>query len=366
MQKTGIEQRDIGMSRTPSLKKAGGNGQMPDPTIVNELCAEALSKTYRNGVCAVNDVSLFARPGEVVGVVGPNGAGKSTTLKILATLLRATSGEAHIAGISVKDKARVRLLLGVALQEAGLDPLMTGHEHFEIQASLYGLTKAERWRSVRDLLIDRFDLGPYIARVVGTWSLGTQRRLATALALLHEPSVVLLDEPTAGLDPRSRRYVWESIDSLRNDKKAVLFSSQYLEEADALCDRVYVIDRGSVVASGTPAELKALVGGKRLTLHVELLAIEALDVIYRTTAITGESRDGVLIFPVREGMDTVANIIRVCAEKGLGIIDMAVSSPSLDDVFLKVTGNVPDPEPAVRPRMDFTTRRVRGGGARWK
>jgi ABC-2 type transport system ATP-binding protein len=333
---------------------------------VEAVWAEGLSKTYRNGVRALDDVSLHVGAGEVVGVVGPNGAGKSTTLKILATLLKPTSGKAYVAGVSVRESAAARRLLGVGLQEAGLDPLMTGSEHFTVQASLYKLTPASSWESERDDLIARFDLAPYIERAVGTWSLGTQRRLSTALALLHQPAVVLLDEPTAGLDPRSRRYVWDSIKDLRGSEKTVLFSSQYLEEADALCDRIYVIDRGHVVASGTPTELKARLGAKRVILRVESDLPEALAAIQAATAIVGEVRDDTIVLPIKDGLGIVARIIEACTEHNITLTDIGVADPSLDDVFLAVTGEAPSPEPAVRPQMDLTTRRARGGGSRWR
>jgi ABC-2 type transport system ATP-binding protein len=270
--------------------------------------AIALAKTFPRDVQAAKDITLHAEAGEIVGIVGPNGAGKSTTLKMLATLLRPTSGTAWINGIPLEDGRRIRSLLGIALQEVGLDPLMYGREHFEFQAAINRVDRRSA-RSRTDYLSERLDLTAYLDRRVGAYSGGTQRRLALALALLSQPEVVILDEPTAGLDPHARRTVWEMARELKSANRTLLFSTQYLEEADSLCDRIYLIDQGVIVADGSPDALK------------ENLA------------------------------------------KGSNV---SASDVSLDDVFIHHTRYRLEPEPLERATMDLGTRMHRGGGKRWK
>lgn len=329
--------------------------------------ATRLSKTYLGEVQAARDISLLAEAGEIVGVVGPNGAGKSTTLKMLATLLRPTSGSARICGIPTSDKRRVRPLIGVALQEVGLDPLMTGQEHFEVQAAIngYHLDRIED-RSAR--LIDRFSLGPYISRFVGTYSGGTRRRLALALALLTGPRVVIFDEPSAGLDPRARQDLWDIMRELRETGCTIVFSTQYLEEADTLCDRIYLIDRGAIVVEGTPDSLKREVADPTLKIELERSADQAgmrgaLAALPVDLVAVG---DGEISVKVDESKIKPSQVLQVIEGRGIDLQGFKFSPPSLDDVFFHHTQRTLEPEPLEKPSMDLGTRTHRGGGKRWK
>ncbi len=344
---------------SPSVPEQAHRGS---PAVV----AHGLSKTYRNGVRAAYDVSFEALAGEVVGLLGPNGAGKSTTLKMCATLITPTEGAASVCGYALADAGRVRPLLGVALQDAGLDPLMTGREHFEIQAALYRVPPPLAKRRAGKL-IERFGLSAYADSPAGMYSGGTQRRLALALALVHDPPVVIFDEPTVGLDPRSRRDVWALINSFREERRVVVFSTQYLEEADLLCDRVYLVDGGSVVAQGSPSELKATVGSRRLRVRVDApppVALEALRA--HLPELEGTVEADHLLFAVEGTADLAAEILRVATAQGLGVEEIELGQPSLDDVFLHYTGKVLEAEPLTGQGIDLGTRTLRGGGKRWK
>jgi ABC-2 type transport system ATP-binding protein len=333
-----------------------------EPSVV----VDGLSKTYRNGVRAAKSISFDAYAGEVVGLLGPNGAGKSTTLKMCATLLQPTDGAATVCGHRLQEVNAVRPLLGVALQDAGLDPLMTGLEHFDIQAALYRVPADVAKKRTGELL-ERFGLTSYANSPAGMYSGGTQRRLSLALALVHDPPVVIFDEPTAGLDPRSRRDVWTLINGFREERRVVVFSTQYLEEADLLCDRVYLVDGGSVVAWGAPADLKHTVGSARLRVRVNAPPTLALDVFRaELPSITGTVEGDHLLFTLEETTDLALDVLRVARANGLGIDEIELRQPSLDDVFLHYTGRVLEPEPLSGPGIDMGTRTLRGGGKRWK
>ncbi|MEA2474276.1 MAG: daunorubicin/doxorubicin transport system ATP-binding protein [Thermoleophilaceae bacterium] len=324
------------------------------------MIADGLTKVYPNGLRAADGISLCASGGEAVGVVGPNGAGKSTTLNMLATLLKPTSGTGSVWGVPLEDVDRVRPKIGVALQGAGLDPLMTGAEHFEVQAALYRLPR--EWRAQAAALVERFELGAYAGRLVGQYSGGIQRRLALALALLPNPPVIIFDEPSVGLDPRSRRNLWELVRSLRNEGRAVLLSTQYLEEADALCDRVYLIDHGRIVLAGAPADLKRGIGGAALRVEVEGRPDELLAAIGN-----GASVDGDTIVYALDGDVSVAGRVLVAArERGIALRSLRVSEPTLDDVFLQYTGRAMEPEPLSGDGFDLGARMQRGGGKKWR
>jgi ABC-type multidrug transport system ATPase subunit len=287
---------------------------------------------------------------------------------MLATLLRPTSGDATICGHDVLDVRRVRPLLGVALQEVGLDPLMTGRQHFAVQAALYRIEPAVARRRT-DELIDRFELGPYVERKAGMYSGGMQRRLAIALALTSDPTVLLLDEPTAGLDPRSRREVWRLVGDLRQLGKICLFSTQYMEEADQLSDRLYVIDHGVIVASGTPATLKSIIGDATLRISAATPPAEALAMLEDTLpAARGagtQDRDA-LVFRLPPGSDLSSAILRVLQARDVGLREFSLTPPTLEDVFLHLTGHGVEPEPLGQGGMDVMMRMQRGGGKRWK
>ncbi len=223
--------------------------------------AEGLVREFKNGPRAVDGIDLRVAPGEIYGFLGPNGAGKSTTVLMLTTLLPPTAGTARVAGFDIaREGGRVRGAIGAALQEAALDPLLTGAEHMRLQTALHGLAKAERGERSRELLA-RVGLSEAAERKVGGYSGGMKRRLDLALALVHRPRILFLDEPTTGLDIQSRTALWDEVARLAGEEGVTVFlTTQYLEEADALADRVGIIDHGHIVAEGTPAELKAEIG----------------------------------------------------------------------------------------------------------
>src|SRR3954463_8145326 len=233
----------------------------------NGIEVEGLVRVFKKGPRAVDGIDLEVAPGEIYGFLGPNGAGKSTTVLILTTLLPPTAGTARVAGHDiVKEGPQVRRAIGAALQEAALDPLLTGREHMKLQTALQGVPKAER-RPRGDALIERVGLADAADRKVRGYSGGMKRRLDLALALVHRPRILFLDEPTTGLDPQSRSDLWQEVARLaREDGVTVFLTTQYLEEADVLADRIGIIDHGHIVATGTPESLKAEIG--RPTLEV--------------------------------------------------------------------------------------------------
>src|SRR5215212_4652643 len=225
------------------------------------IVASGLVREFKKGPRAVDGIDLVVHPGEIYGFLGPNGAGKSTTVHMLTTLLPPTAGTATVAGYDiVREGPQVRAAIGAALQEAALDPLLTGREHLRLQTTLQGIPRSERARR-GELLLERVGLSQAADRKVRGYSGGMKRRLDLALALVHSPRILFLDEPTTGLDPQSRSALWEEVDRLaREDGATVFLTTQYLEEADVLADRVGIIDRGKIAAEGTPESLKAEIG----------------------------------------------------------------------------------------------------------
>src|SRR6516164_6270796 len=232
---------------------------------------ERLVREFRKGPRAVDGINLEVSPGEIYGFLGPNGAGKSTTVLMLTTLLPPTSGHATVGGYDiVREGARVRATIGAALQEAALDAILTGREHLMLQATLQGIPAKQR-RERAQTLLQRVGLAEAADRRVGGYSGGMKRRLDLAMALVHEPRILFLDEPTTGLDPQSRAALWDEVGRLAHEEGMTVFlTTQYLEEADALADRIGIIDRGRIVAEGTPASLKAEIGSP----SVEVLPVD--------------------------------------------------------------------------------------------
>lgn len=305
------------------------------------------------GLRAVDGIDLAVEPGEVYGFLGPNGAGKTTTVRMLVTLLRPTGGRATVAGFDVATQpADVRRRIGVALQAAALDLLMTGREMLELAATLHGIAPADVEGRGRDLL-ERVGLSAAADRRVGTYSGGMQRRLDLAMALIHEPEVLFLDEPTTGLDPTSRMTLWEEVRRLRDEGTTVFLTTQYLEEADQLADRVGIIARGKIVAEGTPATLKAEVGAPHL--DVTLADEGHRDAAHDVLARFGDGRPPAggcdLSVSLPDGSAGLAPIVRALDEAGVQVASLDVKEPTLDDVFLAKTGehlegsDVPEPEP---------------------
>jgi ABC-2 type transport system ATP-binding protein len=290
-------------------------------------------------VLAVDEVDLEVRSGEIFGFLGPNGAGKSTTVRMLTTLLRPSAGSATVAGFDVVHQPdHVRRSIGVALQDAAIDPLMTGHELLALQAVLYGIPKA-RARERGAELLERVGLTAAAGRRVGTYSGGMRRRLDLALSLVHQPTVLFLDEPTTGLDPMSRLALWEEVRRLNDEGTTVLLTTQYLEEADQLADRVAIIDQGRIVREGEPRVLKAQVGAP--SLHVVVGAGEQ-DAAQEVLSRFGESRptpEGTLGVGLRDGAAAMADVVRQLDDRGVTLQHIELNEPSLDDVFAEATGH---------------------------
>ena len=290
-------------------------------------------------VQAVRGVDIEVAEGEIYGFLGPNGAGKTTTVRMLTTLLLPTGGSASVAGHDVvAEAAAVRRTIGVALQEAALDPLMTGRELIRLQATLHGMSRAEGDRRATELL-ERVDLVAAADRRVGTYSGGMKRRLDLAAALVHEPRVLFLDEPTTGLDPVSRKGIWEEVSALNREGTTVFLTTQYLEEADQLANRVGIIDGGLIVAEGTPGSLKAEVGRPHLEVALADGSPDAADRICDQAGLRVlPSKDGKVLVELEHGAADVAGVVRALDEAGIAVESLELVQPSLDDVFVAKTG----------------------------
>jgi len=302
--------------------------------------ANGLCKSYGK-VRALDGVDLHAPAGTVLGLLGPNGAGKTTAVRILTTLLRPDGGSARVAGLDVeRDAAALRAKIGLAGQYAAVDENLTGAENLEMVGRLYHLPKGEQRRRAAELL-ERFGLTDAADRLVRTYSGGMRRRLDLAAALVARPPVLFLDEPTTGLDPRSRIDLWETIEGRVAEGTTVLLTTQYLDEADRLADKIAVIDRGRLLAEGSSDELKDRFGGERLDVTLENgdqaeAATAALAPIVSDSPSVLPS--GALCFPVKQRQGTIAAAVRRLDEAGIGIDDVAMHRPTLDDVFLGLTG----------------------------
>jgi ABC-2 type transport system ATP-binding protein len=304
----------------------------------NGIEVEGLVRDYKKGPRAVDGIDLSVAPGEIYGFLGPNGAGKSTTVHVLTTLLPPTAGRALVAGYDVvKDGPKIRALIGVALQEAALDPLLTARDHLRLQSTLQSVPKQQRQARAEELL-HRVGLADAADRKVAGYSGGMKRRLDLALALVHSPKILFLDEPTTGLDPQSRTALWEEVSLLRREAGVTVFlTTQYLEEADVLADRVGIIDSGKIVAEGTPAELKAEIG--RPSIHALPRRDEDRERIAKFLSQFGEplasTRD--VAVRLRDGLG-LTDIVRAVDANGVDIGDLELHAPTLDDVFLAKTG----------------------------
>lgn len=305
-----------------------------------EIVVENLVKRYNGSVLAVNDVSFRVKSGEIFGFLGPNGAGKSTTVAMLTTLIVPTSGRATVGGYDVVSHAgEVRRIAGVALQEIGLDPLMKSMELLTIQAQLFGITRKQAQQRARELL-ELVKLSDVTDRLVGKYSGGMRRRLDLALALAHEPDILFLDEPTTGLDPASRRDIWNEVRRLNQQLGMTIFlTTQYLEEADELADRIAIIDGGKIVAEGAPAELKASLGSE--SINVTFRDAEAVDRARAELAGMADrmqaDRKTLRLYLPNAAASVPAVVSRLTAA-GLEPASLTLTQPTLDDVFLQVTG----------------------------
>ncbi|HZI91694.1 MAG TPA: ATP-binding cassette domain-containing protein [Thermoleophilaceae bacterium] len=303
---------------------------------------EDLVKEYKKGPRAVDGVNLHVDAGEIYGFLGPNGAGKSTAVHVLTTLLPPTAGTARVAGFEVtKDGAKVRENIGAALQEAALDNYLTGREHMRLQTALHGLPKEERRRRGDDL-IERVGLADAADRKVGGYSGGMRRRLDLALALVHSPRILFLDEPTTGLDPQSRSSLWEEVGRLAREEGVTVFlTTQYLEEADVLAGRVGIIDHGKLVAEGTPEALKAEIGDPSVE-AVPADPARAGDVFRVLERFGGgdcphHEQESVAV-RLKGGGASLADVVRALDAENIEVAHLQVHAPTLDDVFLAKTG----------------------------
>ncbi|MEU1588985.1 ATP-binding cassette domain-containing protein [Micromonospora sp. NPDC005710] len=292
-------------------------------------------------VDAVRGVDLDVAKGEIFGFLGPNGAGKTTTLRMLATLIEPDGGEATIAGADLrKDPAEVRRRIGYVPQGGSTWDESTAREELVLHARMYGISKADAQRRAARAL-DAFQLTEYADRKCKTYSGGQRRRVEIALGIIHEPKIVFLDEPTTGLDPQSRAHMWDEIRRLRADGMTVFITTHYLDEADALCDRIAIMDNGELVAEGTPAELKREISGDVVLVGLDLTATEQA-----AKALDGEPYvnkletvdEGGLRLSVDEGATAIPQVLRRLDHAGLELRSIELHRPSLDDVFLTKTG----------------------------
>ena len=321
---------------------------------------EKLTKVYRGGTRAVDGISFHVEPGELLGFLGPNGAGKTTTIRILATLLVATSGMARVAGFDVtRQAAEVRRRLGLAMQTPTLDGFATGRENIELIGRMHRVARAELKRRT-DELLELMGLTLVARKLAGTYSGGMRRRLDLACALVHRPQVLILDEPTEGLDPQSRLALWEELERISYDGTTMLLTTHYMEEADRLCNRVAIIDNGRIVVDGSPGDLKAGIGADTVTLQLEAHGPEEMarqQEGVRALLSGFESLDAIAPEPfgvrlaIRDAGRAIPELMRRLDRDGqaVHVIGLTVGQPSLDDVFVKYTGRRIRTEAADQP-----------------
>ena len=320
-----------------------------------------LSKTY-GAVTALSNLDLSVPEGCLYGLLGPNGAGKTTTLRILATLLAPDRGSVQVDGVdALKHPREVRRLLGYVAQEVAIDKILSGRELLQLQGDLYHLNRADRDHRIDDL-IDRLGMEPWIDRRCGTYSGGMRRRLDLAAGLLHRPRLLVLDEPTVGLDIESRSAIWQLLNQLVEAGTSVLLSSHYLEEIEALADRMAIIDAGAVIAEGTPTDLKQRLGGDRVTLRVRefsdakeaALVRSVLEPVEGVRQVVINRAQGFSLNLVIEGEPVIERLRHSLEGAGLPVFALAQSRPSLDDVYLQATGRtLMDAELAIAGQRDI-------------
>jgi ABC-2 type transport system ATP-binding protein len=323
------------------------------PVMTDVITASGLVKTYGR-LRALDGLDLAVPEGTILGLLGPNGAGKTTAVRILTTLLQPDAGSATVAGLDVINQpGKVRAKLGLSGQYAAVDEYLTGYENLQMVGRLYGLSRADARQRARELL-DQFDLAEAADRPVKTYSGGMRRRLDLAGALVARPPVLFLDEPTTGLDPRSRNDMWDVIVDLVRGGSTLLLTTQYLEEADRLADNILVIDHGKAIAQGTAAQLKDQAGGSR----IEITLAESGDVArarqvlerFADGPVAVEQHSRRLIGPVTGGSATLVEAVHRLDEEGIVVLDVALRRPTLDEVFLQLTGHRSEPEPDSDPQ----------------
>lgn len=319
---------------SPTLDSSGGD---------NIITVRNVSKIYNKTIKALDDVSLDVKRGSVTALLGPNGAGKTTLVRILTTLLTADRGKVRVANLDVaRDPQQLRSIIGLAGQYAAVDESLTGRENLEMVGRLYHLPAREARQRATELL-RQFDLEDASDRTLKTYSGGMRRRLDLAASLVIRPQILFLDEPTTGLDPRSRFALWDVIRDLVKDGTTVLLTTQYLEEADQLAHKIFVIDHGHIIAQGTADELKTQVGGDVLELHVEPhgKAEDAAAVVARfgSEQPRADGDRGIVTMPVSGGAGVLIDAVRELDAARIKILDIVLRRPSLDDVFMALTGH---------------------------
>jgi ABC-2 type transport system ATP-binding protein len=313
-----------------------------DDDAMEAIAVEGLTKTYHKKVQALAGISFTVHEGEIFGLLGPNGAGKTTAVRILATLTQADGGRAFVAGHDVRrEPDAVRHEIGYVAQASGVDKYATGRENLVLQAQLQRVPRAEIPGRVSRVL-ERVGLSDAANRIVNTYSGGMKRRLDIAMGLVHEPTVLFLDEPTTGLDPETRAALWEDLERLRHEHKlAVLLTTHYLEEADHLCDRLAIVDHGRIVVQGTPSELKAQIQGDLVALSVDGAARRAADLLRPIQGVLEILTDGgeEVVARVDHGATAVPVLINLLEREGVDVHAVTLSRPSLDEVYLYHTGH---------------------------
>jgi ABC-2 type transport system ATP-binding protein len=343
----------------PSISSPGIISTKKDIVIVDHL-----RKTYKNDIVAVDDISFRVHQGEIFGFLGPNGAGKSTTIKILTTLLEKTKGSATIAGFDVDEQqTQVRRIIGYASQEVGIDNDLTARENLLLQCRFHHMRKEKAEKKV-DELLKTVKLTDAANRRLKTFSGGMRKRLDLASSLVSDPQILFLDEPTTGLDPQSRQDIWEYVIRLNNQGMTIFLTTQYMEEADRLCNRLCIVDQGKIIAEGSPAELKTKIGADTITIRFKADDFDSCEkarvLLSKLPDIeaVGQCREGLvsengLTIMTKNGAAMVARVVRALDEADISLEQLNLSVPTLDEVFLKLTGktlNVIERKEAVKPR----------------
>ncbi|MEE9325334.1 MAG: ATP-binding cassette domain-containing protein [Dehalococcoidia bacterium] len=331
----------------------------------NIIEVEKLVKIYPGGIKAVDGIDFTVQRGEFFGFLGPNGAGKSTTMKVLSTLLKKTSGRVVVASYNVdKNPVEVKRAIGFAMQEVGLDDLVTGREFLVMPGLIYGLPRKEAQSRTRELL-EMVGLSGNAQQRVGTYSGGMRRRIDLVSAMVHNPSLLFLDEPTTGLDPQSRLSVWKYLQQLNREGVTIFLTTQMMEEADRLCQRIAIIDNGRIVAQGAPDELKSEIGEDVITIHLD--STDDVDskaqrdraesmVKERSYVLEVHPEEVGLSIHVRDGGAAVPDLMRLLNDNGIAVASLSLTSPTLDDVFLKYTGHKIREEQGSRSEYEQVTR----------